>query len=152
MNKFARDEFISERSLGCSPLGATRCHAAEGGTSGKNSSTDQRQIQATSQEGPVLGGDGAINTGTSFDSGGGNITLTDAGAIDAAFGFAEKITEGVFARDTANVQANNALLSGVVDRVTADGAGNIAAASNKTILYLAAGAAALVALFLFFKR
>jgi hypothetical protein len=152
MNKFSRDEFISERSLVCSPLGATRYHAAEGGTSGKNSSTDQRQIQATSQEGPVLGGDGAINTGTSLDSGGGAINLLDGGAVDAAFGFAEKLTKSVFENDAANVAANNALLAGVVDRATAGDAGIVAANSNKTILYLGLGAAALLGLFFFLKR
>jgi hypothetical protein len=129
------------------------CLAAEGGTSGKNSSTDQRQLQATSQEGPVIGGDGTINTGTSLSStGSGNINLMDGGAIDAAFGFAEKLTKSVFENDAANVAANNALLAGVVDRATSGDAGIVAANSNKTILYLGLGAAALLGLLFFLKR
>jgi hypothetical protein len=132
--------------------------SAEGGTSGKNSTTDQRQLQATSQEGPVVGGDGNINTGTSISTSGA-VNLTDQGAVESAFGFgAQVISEvgKVFANEAATqrdtVAANNAGLSTFASLISQNSAGGIAAQNNKTILYVVAAALAVVGLIIFLRR
>lgn len=142
------------------------CLTAEGGTSGKNSSTDQRQLQATSQEGPVVGGDGSINTGSQLIGAGStiqgsnlDISVTDQGAIDRAFDFGEvviaeagKVLTGTAAQNAATVAANSASLAGLADIVSQNSAGGATASQNKTLTYVVLGALALVAAIFIFRR
>lgn len=134
---------------------------AEGGNSGRNSATDQRQIQATSQEGPVVGGDGQINTGLNAALSGnfwGDVSIADPQVVDAAFQFGESVLNqvgGVLAgaRDTVSstVASNTAALKTYSDALAANTTTGAAANANKTILYLGAAALAVVAL-IFWKR
>lgn len=165
MNKFFRDEFVTERSTfrNCSPLASTRCYAPEGGTTGKNSTTDQRQTQATSQEGQVVGSDGAINSGYQlFGAGstitGANLTLTDANAVNKAFEFGSglveevgKVLSGAASVTSSTVAANTAALKTYSDAIAAGAPAGVAESSNKTILYFGLGALALLAV-VFFRR
>jgi len=139
--------------------GPRLCLAAEGNTSGKNSSSDQRQLQATSQEGPVVGGDGNINTGTSASTSTGNVNITDQGAVASAFNFGGQVIAEVgkvFANEAATqrdtVAANSANLSGLASLVTQNSAGGIAAGNNKTILYVVGAALAVVAIIFYLRR
>ena len=132
--------------------------AVERGTSGKNSETDQRQLQATSQEGSVVGGDGNINEGTSISTQG-DVNLTDQGAVNSAFGFGANVVAEVgkvFANASANqketVAANTAGLQSIAGLINANSAGGAAESQNKTVLYIAAAALAAVALIFIFRR
>lgn len=142
-------------------LGRPLCLAAEGGTSGKNSTTDQRQVQATSQQGPVVGSDGSINTGTAIDvSGwGATVNLTDQGAVNAAFDFgADVITEvgkvlaGANATQVATVSANTDFLKSQTDLLASNSAGGATAAQNKTTLYVVGAAILAIVVIIFLRR
>lgn len=137
--------------------------AAEGGTSGKNSSTDQRQIQLTTgttgANSPNLTATEGSKLGTADTTAGRDIYTTDFGAVDRAFSFAEEISNGVgqiFAGQSdatkATVQGNTAFLNGVLDKFTEDSASGQASATNKTLMYVALGGLVLVGLIFFSKR
>jgi hypothetical protein len=126
--------------------------AAEGGTSGKNTSTQQDQIQATSQSGPVVGHDGNINQGTSINhSGSGSVAITDGGAVDRAFDFGEAVVLGQSSYAAETLKANQTFLDGVASIIASNSAGGANEAQNKLLLYLGIGALAVFAL-LFFRR
>lgn len=162
--KHQRDEFISEWS--CRPVSAicaTRCHAAEGGTSGKNSTTDQRQVQTTSggAQSPTIGSDGSINTGTAIDvSGwGATVNLTDQGAVDAAFNFGAdvlgevgKVLVGANATQAATVSANTDFLKAQTDLIASNSAGGATAQQNKTLLYVVGAAILAIVAIIFLRR
>ena len=145
-----------------SQLGRPLCLAAEGGTSGKNSTTDQRQIQATSggAYSPTIGGDGQINTGTTIENNGfGDTIIGDFGAIDRAFLFGEnvltqvgKVLVGQMATHAATVTANTDFLKSQTALLAANTEGGSAAAQSKTMLYVVLGVLALVGVIFFFRR
>lgn len=125
-------------------------HTAEGGTSGKNTSTDQKQIQATSQEGQVIVSEGSVNTGLSI-GGAATFNVTDAGAIDRAFDFGEAVLLNQASTSAETVRGNNEFLAGITGLIASNSAGGATESQNKLTLYLGAGLLAIVAL-IFLKR
>lgn len=137
---------------------------AEGGTSGKNSETDQRQIQLTTgttgENSPNLTATegGAVNTGTTV-SVTGNVSTTDLGAVEKAFQFGDSIAASlgkVYAASAdagaSTQKANSDFLSGVLGSFSAQTDAGQSATSQKTLLYLGGGALALVALLFLMRK
>lgn len=123
--------------------------AVEGKTSGKNTTTDQRQVQATSQSGSVFTGDGPVNTGLNVqNSGAGDINLTDQGAVDAAFDFAKYVSNGAGQILADTVTANSDTLKSASDSVLA----NSGAGQDKTMLYIILAVLGLMGVIFFLKR
>jgi hypothetical protein len=149
-------------------LGVPYCLTAEGGTSGKNTSTDQRQIQLTTgttganSPNQTATEGGAVNSGLSVSNtgfGSNTVNVTDQGAVERAFTFAESVTEqvgkvlaGNAATTTATVNANTDALKTYAGAIAGNTDTGAAANTNKTFLYLGIAAAALAALYFIFRR
>lgn len=157
--KFQRDEFNSGPKM-LRPGVAALCHSAEGGTSGKNSQTDQRQQQLTTgttgANSPNLTASegGTANTGVQIA---GNATFTDAGVIDRAFDFGDSIAGNLSkaysesaAAGAATSKFNTDFLSSSLSALSAQTDAGQAANNNKTLMILGAGL--LVLAFFIFRR
>ncbi len=139
---------------------AIRCNSAEGGTTGKNTSTDQRQSQnttgTTGNDSPNLTAQdgGSLNLGTQGSTQYGNVEFTDLGAVEKAFQFGEAslgILAGNSDKVIATQKSNTDFLNGVLGSFQATTNAGQSANNNKTLLYLGLGIAAFAA-FIFLRR
>lgn len=160
--KHKRDEFSFElRTM--RPGVAALCYSAEGGTSGKNSSTDQRQVQLTTgttgANSPNLTATEGSGIGNTQISAGRDYITTDFGTVNRAFSFAENIANdvgqifvGQADANKATAQSNSDLLNNALDKFAASGSAGQASDSNKTMLYIIGGVLVLVGAIFYFRR
>lgn len=149
------------------PYRGTRLLLASEGSSGgkvdKSSESDQRQTQATSQAGDVIGADGSINRGTSFSSSGstitGGVSVTDQGAVNSAFGFGAnviaevgKVFNNISTTQKEQLESGTASLGALTSLVNQNSAGGIASSNNKTILIVVGAALGLIAVIFLIRK
>ena len=132
--------------------------AAEGGTSGKNSSTQQSSSQLTSNtsgsNSPTLAASdgGQVNSGSQLQVSGGDVNFSDYGAIERAFDFGDKVAAGIGKVFVSQSDANAAQTSAAIAALGNSSTAGQSADSNKTILYVVAAALAVVGVLIFARR